>query len=169
VLAQRTRNKSQETNPEDKLVMKIFTLASILTALVLAGCGGSDSLTRIRPEPTFKWQVLEAGSFAGDQQARETVFRSEDELQKALPGRKMPVDWSTSMVAYLSLGEASDARHQIKILEVRREAKTIVVVFRVEESQVAPQIICTPGAVVELSHLNLPVRFEKYGADPGAK
>lgn len=151
--------------------MKTISFAFISTAIVLAGCGGAPShdFTRTRPEPTFKWQVLEAGSFSGDTQGRETVFRSADEAQAALPGRKFAIDWGTSMIAYLSLGEAFEARHQVKIVDVRRETKSIVVVYRVEESQVAPQVVCTPGAVIELSHLTLPVRFEKYGAEPSPK
>lgn len=140
--------------------MRITMIVAMASLLLLAGCGGGGTKT-VPPPASFRWAVLEATDFTGDSEPREAVFRSASDVQAALPGRDIPVDWTKTMVAYISLGEMPSTNHKVRVLDVRRESDHIVVVYQVERIMIGLPVFCTPGAIVEMTASSLPVYFQR--------
>ena len=141
-----------------------FITALCGATLLLSGCGGSGG-TDLVPQP-FAWRELQSGSHLGELQVVEQTFRSDAELKAAYPNRSVTTDWSKNMIAFISLGEKPSTHESIKVLEVEKTATEVVIRYSIEQAQFGLHIFCQPGAYVEFSKTELPVRFEKQGLFP---
>lgn len=141
-----------------------LTLFSLLCcAALLIGCGGSGGTKS--PEP-FTWRTVQSNSGLGEQQAFEKVFRTEAELKAAYPNRSIDTNWSKNMIGFISLGEKPSNHDSIKVLEVQKTATEVVIRYSIEQAQFGLPVFCQPGAYVEFSRTELPVRFVQQSILP---
>lgn len=141
--------------------MKFPTLtfiAALWAVTSLVGCGGSGGTN---PPAAFAWRTVETNQFLGELQPFEQTFRTKAEFDRAYPNRSIDTDWTKNDIAFISLGEKPNTNESIKVLEVRKTATEVVIRYTIEQSQFGLLIFCQPGAYVEFSKSDLPVRFEK--------
>lgn len=144
-----------------------YTILSIVTTLLCAsliqGCGGSGGSSSPAP---FTWRSLESGPHIGNARAGEQVFRTEAEFKAAYPNSTLVNDWSKYAIASISLGERPSTHDAVKVLGVESSTSEVVIRYSIDSAQFGLWIFCQPGAFVQFSQTDLPVRFEKQGVFP---
>lgn len=112
------------------------------------------------------------GASSGVEEPRQVVVRSPaewDTLWKSHAGPQAApaVDFSTSMVAAVFLGERPTGGYRVEIVGVRREKDALVVEY-VERApgaaDIVTQILTSPFHIVKLPQFNGPIRFRKVVA-----
>jgi hypothetical protein len=136
----------------------LTSIAALWAVTSIIGCGGSGGTA---PPAVFSWRTVETNQFLGELQPFEQIFRTKAEFDRAYPNRPIDTDWAKNSIGFISLGEKPSTHDSIKVLEVKKTATEVVIRYSIEPSQFGLLIFCQPGAYVEFSKTNLPVRFEK--------